>query len=350
MTKTPVSTPTLQAPTQESLNKTKVLHIVKDRKVGGVKSTLYGLINSDLAKEFDFTVLTNGIDKPVFRSLNLRPDIIICHQPFRFKEIPGLVLLRLFNPTAKILIHEHGYSEGYEPFNVPSLSRFHLMLKLSYKLANRVVAISKAQAEWMLKNHLVAPEKLTVINQCPPLDKFSSVTPKPKGTPLVLAAYGRFCLQKGFDILLKALKELSDVPVKLYLGGEGVQEAELKQLAQGLDNVEFCGRVDDVPSFLQACDVVVIPSRWEPWGNVCLEAKAAGRPVIASDVDGLTEQVENCGVLVAPNNPEQLALAIKNLVSLSPTQLDAWGSNGREAVQGKWQQYVIEWKNLLRKV
>jgi glycosyltransferase involved in cell wall biosynthesis len=114
--------------------------------------------------------------------------------------------------------------------------------------------------------------------------------------------------------------------------------------------VEFVGRVDDVPRFLETCDVVVIPSRWEAWGNVCLEAKAAARPVIASDVDGLTEQVQNCGLLVPPDNPTKLAEAIAHIVSLPAEQLETWSSNGRNAVRGSNERYLAEWKALFQEV
>lgn len=330
--------------------KHKVLHIVKDNKVGGVKSNLNGFVKSNLAAEFEFSVLTQGSDRIAIENWRLQPDVIIWHPPCRLKSLPSLLLLKLLNPHTKIIIHEHGYSQGYEPFNVSSVGRFHFMLKLFYGLADKVVAISQSQQAWMLQNNLVAPQKLAVISQCPPLDKFFAVTPKSPSQPFKFAAYGRFCAQKGFDVLLKALQLIPHAPVRVYIGGEGVMEAELKQLAQGLNNVEFVGRVDDVPGFLQDCDAVVIPSRWEPWGNVCLEAKAAGKAAIASDVDGLTEQMTGCGLLVPPNDPEKLAQAIVDLVELPASQLEIWGKNGRRLVSGDNGQYIERWQVLLRDV
>ena len=274
----------------------------------------------------------------------------MCSQASRFKGLPNLVLLKLLNPHAKIIIREHHYSQGYEQYQVSGLHRFHLMLKLNYSLADRVVAVSQAQAEWMLRNHLVSPNQLIVIRQCVVLKDLLNIAVKPIETPFILATYGRFNFQKGFDILLQAMKLIPHLPIRLRIGGEGPQIEELKQLAQGLENIEFVGCVDDVPKFLQASDVVVIPSRWEPWGNVCLEAKAAGKPVIASNVDGLTEQVQNCGLLIPPNNPEVLAEAIEQVVSLPQTQLQTWGSNGRESVRGAWDRYLSQWRTLLWEV
>ncbi|NJL40027.1 MAG: glycosyltransferase family 4 protein [Leptolyngbyaceae cyanobacterium SM1_4_3] len=335
-----------------ALNRTnpKILHIVGDHKMGGVKSTLGGLVNSELANDFDFSVASIASDPTLRENWRSQPDLIVCHHPLRFKVLPHLLLLKWLNPHAKVLVHEHGYSQGYETYNVKAIARFHTMLKIFYGLADQVAAISQAQGNWMLKHHLVAPEKLKVITQCPPLQHFFEVLPKPIGKPLVLAAYGRFCEHKGFDVLINALKQIPHLPVQLKLAGEGLLTAELKQLAEGLPHVEFVGRVDNVPQFLQACDAVVIPSRWEAWGNVCLEAKAAARPVIASDVDGLTEQVQNCGLLVPPDDPAKLAEAIAHLVSLPAEQLQTWGRNGRNAVQGSNERYLAEWKTLFQEV
>jgi glycosyltransferase involved in cell wall biosynthesis len=335
-----------------ALNRTnpKILHIVGDKKMGGVKSTLGGLVNSELAESFDFTIASIASDPTLRENWRSQPDLIVCHHPLRFKVLPHLLLIKWLNPGAKVLVHEHGYSQGYETFNVKAIARFHTMLKIFYGLADQVVAISQAQANWMLKNRLVAAEKLKVITQCPSLQRFFEVLPKPIGKPLVLAAYGRFCEHKGFDVLINALNQISHLPVQLKLAGEGLLETELKQLAKGLPNVEFVGRVDDVPQFLQTCDAVVIPSRWEAWGNVCLEAKAAARPVIASDVDGLTEQVQDCGLLVPPDDPAKLAEAIAHLVSLPAERLQTWGRNGRSAVQGSNERYLTEWKDLFQEV
>lgn len=340
------SIPLLNKPLSD-VKKPRVLHIVGDKKVGGVKSTLGGLIHSEAGTDFDFSMMSIATEQTLTQSLALRPEVIICHHPCRFKVFPHLVCLRLLHPKAKLIIHEHGYSQGFEQFNVSSLVRFHTMLRLFYGLADQVVAISQAQAEWMLSNRLVTASKLTMIRQCPPLQRFYPLPSKPRSTPLTFGAYGRFCSHKGFDVLLQALKLIPDLPIRVLLGGEGDQAAQLKQLAQGLETVEFVGRVENVPGFLQACDAIVVPSRWEPWGNVCLEAKAAGRPVIVSDVDGLTEQVQDCGLLVAPDDPQPLAEAIQKFVALPGAQLEAWGQNGRQAVSGSWEKYIAEWSHLL---
>ncbi|BAY25002.1 group 1 glycosyl transferase [Calothrix sp. NIES-2100] len=326
------------------MNKPKVLHIVGDKKIGGVRSCLHTSIASRELNQWDFLVLPMTEAPSVVKTW--KPDLIVIHYACTWSQLPQLLA---YSQTSKILIHEHNYSEGFTQ-TVPSRKRFELLLKLSYGVSNQVVAVSQAQGQWMLEKQLVSPQKLTVIQQCPLLDNFLTVTPKLIDRPLILGAYGRFCVQKGFDVLLQAIKLIPDVPIQLYIGGEGPDESELKQLAQGLDNVKFVGRIDDVPAFLQTCDVVVIPSRWEPWGNVFREAKAAAKPVIASQVDGLVEQMTDCGLLVPPDNPEKLAQAIASLITLPQTQLETWGKNGRESVKDAWKEYLSKWKTLLSEI
>lgn len=334
----------------QSHQKAKVLLITGDNSFGGIKSSNDALVSSCLGKEFEFIIASLTDQKLNMKRFPLHPDVIVCGQASRLMGLPNLVLLKLLNPHAKIILQEHHYSEGYEQFQAISPSRFHLMLKLTYGLADRVVAVSQAQSEWMLRNFLVLPSKLKGIDQCVSLEKLFNIASKPIEIPLILAACGRFDFQKGFDILIQSMKLISHLLIKLRIAGDGPQLEELKQLAQGLENVEFVGQINDVSKFLQTSDVVVIPSHWEPWGNVCLEAKAAGKPVIAFDIDGLTEQVQNCGILVPPNSPEALAKAIEHLVSLPKTQLQTWGRNGRVLVRGSWEQYLDQWKTLLWEV
>lgn len=325
--------------------KPKVLHLLDDHRIGGITKATCCLSNSRLSREFEFKLVRSGEAIPVLRAE--APDIVIFHNPSSWRRSLNLAQVKLY--ARKVIVHEHHYSAEFEKWNVSSLARFRLMLKWSYYLADRVVAVSKAQEDWMRQKTLVSPHKLTVIRQCRMLDRFFEVPQKIIEKPLTLAAYGRFCSQKGFDVLLQAMQLVSDLNIHLLIGGYGEDEAVLKQLAQEQRNIKFCGSIQDVPAFLSACDAVVIPSRWEPWGNVCVEAKAAGKPVLVADVDGLSEQIQGCGILTPPNDPQQLAAAIRSLAALPPETLENWGKAGRESVRNSWESYLEAWDILLKK-
>ena len=131
------------------------------------------------------------------------------------------------------------------------------------------------------------------------------------------------------------------------MGGYGQDEQLIKDLARDLPHVKLLGAIEDVPAFLADCDVIVIPSRWEPWGLVCLEAKAAGKPVVVFAIDGLTEQVRDCGLLVPANEPTKLTKAI---ASLPQQDLAAWGQAGRASVVNAWAEFLHNWEIFLGEV
>jgi glycosyltransferase involved in cell wall biosynthesis len=165
---------------------------------------------------------------------------------------------------------------------------------------------------------------------------------------MTLGAYGRFAPQKGFDLLLQAIAKLPpDLPIKFKLGGYGQDEALMQKLATGLPQLHLHGAVEDVPRFLADCDGVIIPSRWEPWGLVALEAKAAAKGIIATAVDGLPEQVEGFGLLCPPGDVEGLTKAI---VNVQPQQLQQWGNLGRLAVTNAWEDCCQAWLDWLTEV
>jgi glycosyltransferase involved in cell wall biosynthesis len=132
----------------------------------------------------------------------------------------------------------------------------------------------------------------------------------PDGVPLLLAL-GRLHVKKGFDVLLQALVQVKDAC--LWIAGEGPLRAELEALANSLGvdrRVRFLGWRTDREALLAACDVCVMPSRYEPFGTVMIEAWAAQRPLIAAaaagpkglirdGVDGLLVPIDDVGALGA---------------------------------------------------
>ncbi|NMF60529.1 glycosyltransferase family 4 protein [Pseudanabaena yagii] len=325
--------------------KPKILSVLIDRNVGGVTASVNSLLESSLAQKFSFALISPQEALSKHTKSKFRPDLTIVHDASSWKFLLTLLRLRM---RSKLVIQEHHYSECFESLNVSQKWRFRLMLKIAYAIANRVIAVSYGQMKWMLKHKLVKPRNLTVIQQCRNLEDFVVLPSKPLGDKLILGVYGRFSAQKGIDLLLRAIQELPSLDLELLVGGYGEHEQNLRKMADGDHRIQFVGKLANVPQFLGTCDVVVIPSRWEPWGNVCLEAKAAGKPVIVTRVDGLTEQVKDCG-LVVEANVEEIKEAIAKVVHIhqtSPQTLICWGEQGRQSVRGAWERYLAEWEAL----
>jgi glycosyltransferase involved in cell wall biosynthesis len=141
----------------------------------------------------------------------------------------------------------------------------------------------------------------------------------------IVGVVARLEPEKGHPTLLEAWpRVLQKVPgAYLLVVGEGTRRAELEQLARDLriaHRVVFTGRRDDVPAVTAALDVAVLPSYREAQGLTILEAMALSRPVVASNVGGIPEVIQDgaTGLLVPPRDPEALAAAIVRILTDHP--------------------------------
>jgi len=152
--------------------------------------------------------------------------------------------------------------------------------------------------------------------------------------PLILFI-GRLVYQKGPDLLIEAIKMVAQHrwDAKVVVAGDGGMREFLQQRARDLP-VNFVGYIPDSEyiRLLNACDLVVIPSRNEPFGLVLLEAWSAEKCVVASNVGGLGENIDafvngvKCDV-----NADSLAWGIKTMVD-EPWNAGALGMRGRRKV------------------
>lgn len=159
--------------------------------------------------------------------------------------------------------------------------------------------------------------------------------------PLILFI-GRLVYQKGPDLLIEALRKVcrQHWNARVIVAGDGGMRSYLSDRARDLP-VNFIGYIPDSEyiRLLNACDMVVIPSRNEPFGLVLLEAWSAEKAVIASNVGGLSENIYSFvdGVKVDPD-PESLAWGINSLVE-EPWTAISLGKRGRKKVDStfRWE-------------
>lgn len=129
---------------------------------------------------------------------------------------------------------------------------------------------------------------------------------------------GRLVSEKGADVALEALGTLRErgLGLTLTICGDGPERPALKRRTRRMgltDAVTFRGWVQSevLAGLYRAAEVAVVPSRYEPFGIVALEALASRCPVVASDAGGLPEAVGPCGILVEPGDAETLARGIE---------------------------------------
>ncbi|WP_138733972.1 glycosyltransferase [Modestobacter excelsi] len=142
---------------------------------------------------------------------------------------------------------------------------------------------------------------------------------QPVATPpgrLVVGGVGRLDVQKGFDVLVRAVAALPDV--HLVLVGDGPERQALDELVADLgvrDRVMMTGWSAEVSALMGSFDVLAVPSRWEGLPLVVLEAMLAGVPVVATPVGGIPDAVrhERTGLLVPVDDPAALTTALERL-------------------------------------
>lgn len=206
------------------------------------------------------------------------------------------------------------------------------------------IAISNAVRNYLLNNEEYKPQKVVVIHNAIDLDLFDSCSGEPMlrtGENFLIGTVGRLHPQKGYDTLLKSMPQVIEKfpHVKLMIIGNGFQKEYLERFCSNLgisEQVTFLGRKTpaEVIGFLRNIDLFVLASNWEGFGIVVLEAMAEAKPVIATNVEGLPEVVEDgqTGFLVSPVQPIELANRIIELLNdrgLSKRM----GIKGRERVE-----------------
>ena len=192
-------------------------------------------------------------------------------------------------------------------------------------MVKKIVAISRSV---LMEIDNVNSKKGVLIYNGVALDKFTQ-KPRPEvfGDPIVLGNVARLKIdQKGQDILVRAVAKLiqEGINVECWLIGEdlreGTQKKYLEELAASMNvasAIKFKGKQMDIDSMLNCVDIFILPSRWEGFGLVLIEAMAKGIPVIASDLDGPREIVtsgEN-GYLFPAGDVESLSNRIKEIIN-----------------------------------
>tara|TARA_R110002020_G_scaffold171046_4_gene361010 strand:- start:516 stop:1526 length:1011 start_codon:yes stop_codon:yes gene_type:complete len=279
----------------------RIVHLVDDTTAGGVMRVLDHLMTApELSR--DATHRLEVVDR---RAVFLKPiaaDLIISHLAVNWRVLPLLLSLRALNPRARLVHVEHSYTEAFVAANVTYTRRFALLLRTAYRVFDGVVAVSHAQGEWLKRSGAVRDFALTVIPSCVDLSAFRAIVPG--ATPVrVFGAIGRLDRQKGFDTLIQAFRMTDRSDICLYIYGEGAEEPSLRALAGDDARIHFKGFADDPVAAMATVDAVAMPSVWEAYGLVAIEALAAGRRLVVNPVDGLTDHVpygaltvRNCSV------------------------------------------------------
>lgn len=245
---------------------------------------------------------------------NIEPDIVYCHSTWAgvFVRIPILFCMRRY----KVIYNAHGWAFCRE------CSRLHKYLYaaiekiLSWK-TNIIINVSQNEYQTAI-DYGISKKKMCVL--------YSGVKNKINefyqdnifaNNQLNILFVGRFDKQKGIDLLLPIFKKVNRADLHLYIAGGSVLGDCKLHKEYGSDNITFLGWVDHdkVGKYYHACDVVIMPSRWEAFGLVAIEAMSYAKPVIVSNRGALPELIEEGknGFIFDLDNKNSLESVLNNL-------------------------------------
>lgn len=258
--------------------------------------------------------------KKALESLLEKEDIDIIHGHYLFPAGAAAVEVGKEHGI-KTYVTAHG-SDMFELYKTQPLMRS--TLKKVLRDADGVFAVSNALKHEIIATGVTGIAAKTKISwNSVDVNKFSSKSDesfkrenKLEDKPIVLFV-GNLIKRKNVDSLLEA-KKIANSDYYLVIVGDGPQYKKLKKKVddENIRDVIFTGSRDDVENIIPSCDVLVLPSFSESFGLVLIEALACGKPVIGSDVGGITEIInDDVGLLVNPNKISSIAQAIDNIVN-----------------------------------
>jgi glycosyltransferase involved in cell wall biosynthesis len=270
-----------------------------------------------------------------------KPDIVHTHTSKA--GILGRLAAKICQvPTIIHTPHGHVFFGHFGPI----LSKIFLWFeKLFAYTTDRVVALTDGESRDYINLNVYPCDKIIKIHSGVDIEKFkqisNSLDAKRRSLGLrqngfIVGFIGWLLPIKGPMYLLNAMKQIWQErnDVSLVFIGKGDLDAELRTEALKIDangRVNFLGWRNDIEQILPLFDILVLPSLNEGMGRVLVEAMAAGKPIVASNVGGIPDLVQHDrnGLLVPPGDVKALAHSIRKLIK-NPKRIKAMGQRGRE--------------------
>ena len=203
----------------------------------------------------------------------------------------------------------------------------------------------------MIKDHGIPTEKVVKIYNGIEIDHY--LPAKERGEKiknqfnvgeetLFIGAIGRLVWQKGFEYLIRSIPEIlkTAIRTKILIVGDGLLKNDLMALTERLSIKEyfvFTGFRNDIKKILSAIDILVVPSLLEGFPMIILEGMAMAKPIIATRIDGIKEQILDgeSGILIPPRDPDAIVEAILRL-SADKELSQNLGLEGRRRVENEF--------------
>jgi glycosyltransferase involved in cell wall biosynthesis len=320
----------------------KILLVTPMMSSGGAETVVYDVASGLAGKGHSVAVASSGgrlADDLMVRGITVHEFPALAGK--RPMQVLGAIpaLARLLRSERYDAVNAHAFLTAVEVWcarlisraPVPLVFTLHLqerkglypvMAKTLRFIAARVITVCRSTKVRLADSGLPA-EMVEVLYNGVDVANFPLREPNPPGRPLRVGVVARLVERKGHRFLLEAMARLGDdgdcPEFSLDVVGDGPAGDELRQLTARLglsDRVNFLGDTGEIPSILAQMDIFVLPSTYEAFPVSLLEAMSTGVAVLATDVDGVPELIEDgvTGVLVPPRDVERLAAALKGLL------------------------------------
>lgn len=318
----------------------KILHIITSLYTGGAETLVVNLVPRFRALGHDVDVAVfNGVQTALMDRLEKEcPQCRIYKMGNSFYSPWHIIKLvrimkkydiihthnsspQLYAAIANLFCHKNMVTTEHNTYNRKRGNRlFTLVDSWMYSKYKKVICISD-QAEENLRKHIGETSDksriLTIYNGVDIKTVFSAIPiADMKSDKFIVVMVAAFRLQKDQKTLIKALSMLPENQYELWLVGDGDYLEQMKDYVKrhNADNfVKFLGMRTDVPRILKTADVIVMSTHYEGLSLSNIEGMAAGKPFVATDVDGIREVTKGYGILVPHEDANSLAEVIKRL-------------------------------------
>jgi glycosyltransferase involved in cell wall biosynthesis len=280
-----------------------------------------------------------------------KPDVLILHG--QWGAFWGAIAGRMAGVRSILYIAQ--WPSFYTDWDLGRIIRNYLTEWVPCRLSSAVVAISPGNRNEFLRRFPFLGQRLHMIPNS--IDRLTTLSQSERAQIrskegwdnqyCEVVCVGRLSTQKRVDWLLKAWKivETHNLQTRLWIVGDGEEEASLKQLSSQLElkTCTFLGARPAAWKLIAAADIVAMPTMYEGHANIPLEAMACGTPIVACAVDGVRESFKHgdAGFLVPPADPPAFAAALLRLIE-SPELRLRMGHSGSLQVENFDKKWILQ--------
>ena len=314
----------------------RILHVITSLLTGGAEKLIIDIVPRLREKGHVVDVVVfNGAETPFLQELRKNKDVKVYLLGNSFYDVRYIFKLRkiiknydiihthnsspqLYTVLANVGLHKRLVTTEH---NTTNRKRNNCLLRMvdkwMYKHYNQIICISDKAAE-NLKEYLGRMDKICVIYNGVDVEQFHQAQPVVgmKSSRFVALMVAAFRPQKDQDTLVRTISRLPKDKYEVWFAGDGARMGEVQNLVIKLgveEQVKFLGNRTDIPQLLKTADVIVMSTHYEGLSLSNIEGMSAGKPFVASDVDGVHEITNGYGILFPHEDDQSLSEILQRL-------------------------------------